>query len=114
MRRETFVPQVYEWGGEAQVDWYYAEIEVAGERRPVHMFAVRSMASGGAFHVAYYHATQQAFLEAHELFWWSLPPSRHQRKEIIITAVRSRTAMKGQLLRRTWARMIGNAIATTE
>jgi hypothetical protein len=25
------------------------------------------MASGGAFHVAYYHATQQAFLEAHEL-----------------------------------------------
>jgi transposase len=28
---------------------------------------MRSMASGGAFHVAYYHATQQAFLEAHEL-----------------------------------------------
>src|SRR5260370_10505839 len=27
---------------------------------------MRSMASGGAFHVAYYHATQQAFLEAHE------------------------------------------------
>src|SRR5208337_4563550 len=65
--RETFVPQVYEWGGEAQVDWYDAEIEVAGERQPVHIFAMRSMASGGAFHVAYYHATQQAFLEAHEL-----------------------------------------------
>jgi hypothetical protein len=61
------VPQVYEWGGEAQVDWYDAEIEVGGERRPVHIFAMRSMASGGAFHVAYYHATQQAFLEAHEL-----------------------------------------------
>src|SRR6266508_2899629 len=29
--------------------------------------SMRSMASGGAFHVAYYHATQQAFLEAHEL-----------------------------------------------
>jgi hypothetical protein len=28
---------------------------------------MRSMASGGAFHRAYYHATQQAFLEAHEL-----------------------------------------------
>lgn len=27
---------------------------------------MRSMASGGAFHRAYYHATQQAFLEAHE------------------------------------------------
>ena len=65
--RETFVPQVYEWGGEAQVDWYDADIEVAGERQPVHIFAMRSMASGGAFHVAYYHATQQAFLEAHEL-----------------------------------------------
>ena len=31
------------------------------------LFSMRSMASGGAFHVAYYHATQQAFLEAHEL-----------------------------------------------
>jgi hypothetical protein len=28
---------------------------------------MRSMAGGGAFHRAYYHATQQAFLEAHEL-----------------------------------------------
>ncbi len=27
---------------------------------------MRSMAGGGAFHRAYYHATQQAFLEAHE------------------------------------------------
>jgi hypothetical protein len=27
---------------------------------------MRSMAGGGAFHVAYFHATQQAFLEAHE------------------------------------------------
>lgn len=33
----------------------------------MHNFSMRSMASGGAFHVAYYHATQQAFLEAHEL-----------------------------------------------
>ncbi len=30
------------------------------------MFAMRSMASGAAFHRAYLHATQQAFLEAHE------------------------------------------------
>jgi transposase len=67
VRRETFIPQVYDWGGEAQVDWYEAMSEIAGEMRKVYGFSMRSMASGGAFHVAYYHATQQAFLEAHEL-----------------------------------------------
>src|SRR5216684_7579293 len=64
--RETFVPQVYDWGGEAQVDWYEALAEIGGERQSVHHFAMRSMASGGAFHRAYQRATQQAFLEAHE------------------------------------------------
>ena len=67
MTRETFVPQSYDWGSEAQVDWYEAFVEVMGERRKVYCFAMRSMAGGGAFHRAYYHATQQAFLEAHEL-----------------------------------------------
>ena len=67
MRRETFIPQVYDWGGEAQVDWYEAMAEIADEMCKVYVFSMRSMASGGAFHVAYYHATQQAFLEAHEL-----------------------------------------------
>ena len=65
--RETFVPQVYDWGGEAQVDWYEAMAEVADEICKVYVFSMRSMASGGAFHVACYHATQQALLEAHEL-----------------------------------------------
>jgi transposase len=65
--REVFVPQSYAWGGEAQVDWYEATVEWDGERTTVHIFSMRSMASGGAFHVAYRHATQQAFLEAHEL-----------------------------------------------
>jgi transposase len=65
--RETFVPQVYDWGDEAQVDWYEAVVEIDGERCQVNQFTMRSMASGGAFHAAYYHATQQAFLEAHEL-----------------------------------------------
>jgi len=65
--RETFVPQTYDWGSEAQVDWYEAFAEVTGELRKVHCFSMRSMAGGGAFHRAYYHATQQAFLEAHEL-----------------------------------------------
>jgi transposase len=65
--RETFVPQTYDWGVEAQVDWYEAFAEVMGERQKIYVFSMRSMASGGAFHRAYYHATQQAFLDAHEL-----------------------------------------------
>lgn len=64
---ETFVPQSYQWGSEGQVDWYEACAEVGGERQKVFIFCMRSMASGGAFHRAYPHASQQAFLEAHEL-----------------------------------------------
>ncbi|MBV8843229.1 MAG: IS21 family transposase [Bryobacterales bacterium] len=64
---ETFVPQSYRWGQEAQVDWYEAWAELGGERQKLYIFCLRSMASGGAFHQAYPHATQQAFLEAHEL-----------------------------------------------
>jgi hypothetical protein len=30
--RETFVPQSYDWGSEAQADWYEAEAELEGER----------------------------------------------------------------------------------
>jgi hypothetical protein len=67
LARETFVPQSYGWGSEAQVDWYEAYADLGGERVKVQVFAMRSMASGGAFHRAYRHATQQAFLEAHEL-----------------------------------------------
>lgn len=66
-RRETFVPQQYEPGGEAQVDWYEAVVELDGARRSVQIFSMRSMWSGAAFHRAYQSATQQAFLEAHEL-----------------------------------------------
>jgi len=65
--RETCVPQSYAWGSEAQVDWYEAYADVVGERTKLQVFAMRSMASGAAFHCAYLHATQQAFLEAHEL-----------------------------------------------
>jgi transposase len=64
---ETFVPQSYRWGQEAQVDWYEAWAEVGGERQKVFIFCMRSMASGGSYHRAYPHPTQQAFLEAHEL-----------------------------------------------
>ncbi len=64
--RETFIPQVYDWGQEAQIDWYDAYVDMAGQRVKVQVFAMRSMKSGAAFHRAYFRATQQAFLEAHE------------------------------------------------
>lgn len=64
--REVFVPQTYDWGQEAQVDWFEAVAKLAGERCKLQFFAMRSMASGDAFHRAYTNATQQAFLEAHE------------------------------------------------
>jgi len=38
-----------------------------GERVKLQVFSLRSMASGAAYHRAYLRATQQAFLEAHEL-----------------------------------------------
>ena len=65
--REVYVPQSYDWGVEAQVDWYEACAVLGGERVELQVFAMRSMASGAAYHRAYTHATQQAFLEAHEL-----------------------------------------------
>ena len=64
--QETFIPQSYAWGVEAQVDWYEAFADICGERQRAYVFCMRSMASGGAFHYAFPHASQQAFLEAHE------------------------------------------------
>lgn len=64
--RATCVPQSYAPGQEGQVDWYEAWAELNGERIKLQVFAMRSMASGAAFHRAYHRATQQAFLEAHE------------------------------------------------
>src|ERR1700686_3691243 len=67
VKHETFIPQSYAWGQEAQVDWYEAYADIGGEREKAYVFCMRSMASGGAFHCAFPHASQQAFLEAHEL-----------------------------------------------
>ena len=64
--RATCVPQSYQPGQEGQVDWYEAWAELNGEPVLLQVFAMRSMASGAAFHRAYHRATQQAFLEAHE------------------------------------------------
>ena len=49
------------------MDWYEAWVDFGDERSRVQVFAMRSMASGAAFHRAYLHATQQAFLEAREI-----------------------------------------------
>jgi transposase len=65
--REVFVSQTYAWGSEAQVDWYEAWAVLSGERVKLQVFEMRSMASGAAYHRAYTHASQQAFLEAHQL-----------------------------------------------
>jgi len=65
--REVFVPQSYHLGVEAQVDWFEAVAILGGVKQKVQMFAMRSMYSGAGFHCAFHHhATQQAFLEAHE------------------------------------------------
>jgi len=49
------------------VDWFEATAKLGGEACKLQIFAMRSMASGDAFHKAYTNATQQALLEAHEL-----------------------------------------------
>ncbi len=56
MERETCVPQSYAWGAEAQIDWYESYADLCGERTKLQVFAMRSMASGAAFHRAYLHA----------------------------------------------------------
>ncbi len=65
-KREVFVPQSYDWGQEGQVDWFEASVKLGGELCKLQFFAMRSMASGDAFHRAYTNGTQQALLEAHE------------------------------------------------
>ena len=62
-QHETFVPQSYVWAQEAQVDWYEAWVDFGDERTRVQVFAMRSMASGAAFHRAYLHATQPGVLD---------------------------------------------------
>ena len=66
-RRETFVPQSYEWGGKRRWIGTRRFADLDGERIKLQVFSMRSMASGAAYHRAYLRATQQAFLEAHEL-----------------------------------------------
>jgi transposase len=87
--RETFVPQSYAWGSEAQADWYEAEAELEDKRYTLQVFSLRSMASGAAFHRAYPRATQQAFLEAHEFaFRYCRGIFHHLRYDNLTSAVK--------------------------
>jgi len=43
-QREVFVPQSYQFGQEAQVDWFEATAKLSGERCVLQFFAMRSMA----------------------------------------------------------------------
>ena len=52
------IVQSYKYGEEAQIDWYEAVAEIDGQRRTLQLFAMRSMASGAAYHRAYERATQ--------------------------------------------------------
>lgn len=63
-RAEIYISQQYEAGREAQADWYEAHAEIGGELTKLHVFCLRSMYSGAAFHRAYPRATQVAFLDA--------------------------------------------------
>src|SRR5206468_2342479 len=62
---DVFVPQVYEPGVEAEVDWGEAVVEIAGQRLEVGLFLMRACYSGASFVIAFERQTQQAFLEAH-------------------------------------------------
>lgn len=86
---EVFVPQSYQFGGEAQVDWYEIQAVIDGQTRKMYIFCMRSMVSGAAYHRAYPHATQQAFLEAHELaFAWFGGVFRTLRFDNLTSAVK--------------------------
>jgi transposase len=65
--RDICIPQSYPWGLEGQVDWYEAYADLGGERTQLQVFEMRSMVGGASFHRAYPKATQQSFLEGHEL-----------------------------------------------
>jgi len=57
-RHETFVPQSYDWGIEAQVDWYEAYADLDGERIKLQVFlaAVDGQRSGLSSRLSASHA----------------------------------------------------------
>lgn len=59
----AFVPQHHPEGGQAEVDFYEAEVLMGGEPVTVKVIAVRSEAAGSALHRAYPRETQAAFFD---------------------------------------------------
>jgi len=41
IHRDTFVPQSYAWGWEAQMDWYETYADLSGERQKLQVFSLR-------------------------------------------------------------------------
>jgi hypothetical protein len=50
---EVFVPQSYDWGVAAQVDWYEGYTDLDCEQIKLQVFSMLSMASGAASHRAH-------------------------------------------------------------
>src|SRR5262245_43062252 len=59
-RCEVFVPQVYQLGVEAQVDWYEAIAEIDGERLTEQVLSLGSMGRGADLRISYVDETEQA------------------------------------------------------
>jgi len=64
-RQEVFVPLEYRAGDLGEVDFFDVTVDVAGERRKAHLFALRAMASGRDFAWLYPRQDQVCFLDGH-------------------------------------------------
>ncbi len=66
MRRpDAYLPLEFDPGQDAQMDWYEAIVEMAGERRKVQVFAMRLNHSRARFVMAFPFKKQEAFFEGH-------------------------------------------------
>ena len=63
--KEVFIPLEYPPGDLAEVDFFEAEVDIAGERQTVHMFVMRLMSSGRDFCWLYPRQDQVCFLDGH-------------------------------------------------
>lgn len=67
VNNKVYIPQAYIPGEEAEVDWYEAIVEFPSGRTKVYIFQMRACYSGREFHIAFFHQSQQAFLEGHSM-----------------------------------------------
>jgi hypothetical protein len=92
--QEHSISRKHIFGQEAEVDWFDAQANHSGDEQGFHVFRMWSIASGVAFRQAYSRASQQAFLEAHELaFAWFggvFNKVRYRRKAILKKLARGR------------------------